>query len=382
MIRRSAVLFSLAVMTACSGGSEATVPQKRGPMAFPVETMKVERRSVEYVVPAVGTVEAFERVRATARVPGVVEKVNFVEGNRVKAGALLATIEPDRYRVAVDAAHSALDRTQAAKRDADQALERRESLARSNPDLVRQEELDTFRARAIAAEADWRQAKANYDLAKINLRDAYVRAPVDGVIQTREVQTGQYVQPGAAIATLVREDPLLVRFRVPEDESTRIGKDSRILFRAGGREHEAVVQLVAAGADPQSRMVEVVGLIKRNPGDGLRPGMFAEVRVVVTTKQDAVVIPQVAVRPSEQGLIAYVVEGDIAKRRIVKPGMRTADGRLEVLEGLQVGEELVVRGGDALREGATVRVANPAAGEGARLAVQRPATAATEAGSR
>jgi multidrug efflux system membrane fusion protein len=380
MKRISAIVLTF-VLAACSGGSDAKPQEKSAPMAFPVETMTVARRSVDYLVQAVGTVEAFERVRATARVAGVVEKVHFVEGDLVKEGALLAVIEPERYKVSVDSAKSSMDRTAAAKRDAEQALQRREELAKSNPDLVREEELEAFRARAQAADADLRQAKAAYDMAKINLRDAYVRAPVEGVVQTREVQTGQYVQPGTPVASLVREEPLLVRFAVPEDEAARLDKSSKVLFRAGGREYEAVVQHIAAGADPQSRMVEVVGLIKRAKSDGLRPGTFAEVRVVVRTDQDAVVIPQIAVRPSERGLIAFVVSNGLAEERIVKAGMRTADGRLEILEGLKAGEELVIRGADALRNGAPVRVAAGSAGEGAKLEVQRPATTATAAGA-
>ncbi len=83
------------------------------------------------------------------------------------------------------------------------------------------EELESFQTQARTAEAEVSAAKAALEQAQLNLRDAYVRAPIDGVLQTRTVQTGQYVQPGTVLATLLRRDPLLLRFRVPEADAAR-----------------------------------------------------------------------------------------------------------------------------------------------------------------
>jgi membrane fusion protein, multidrug efflux system len=93
----------------------------------------------------------------------------------------------------------------------------------------------------------------------------------------------------------------------------------------------------------------------------LRPGAFAEVTVPVSNRSDAAVVPQQAIRASERGLLAFVVDGDVAHERQVKLGMKTSDGKVEVLGGLKPGELLVVRGAEALREGAKVQVAGKAA---------------------
>ena len=166
-----------------------------------------------------GSVEAFENVQMTARVAGVVEKVLFSEGAQVRAGQVLVEIEPQRYNLAVEAAQAAFEKATAARADAEAALKRRETVVRQNPGLITAEELETWRTKVRVAIADGAQAAAALDQAKLNLHDAYVRTPVGGVIQTRTVQTGQYVQPGTILASLLRRDPLLLRFQVPEQDA-------------------------------------------------------------------------------------------------------------------------------------------------------------------
>jgi multidrug efflux system membrane fusion protein len=335
-------------------------------MLFPVEVAPVEVRDVEYVVNAVGSVEAFERVQITARVAGVVERVGFTEGQVVKKGEVLAEIEPTRYSLMVNAAQAAQEKAQAAASEAQAGAQRRAAVNEQRPGLLPAEELESFQTRARSAVAEVSAAKAALDQAELNLRDAYVRAPMDGVLQTRTVQTGQYVQPGYVLATLLRRDPLLLRFRVAEADvgSLKPGMLARFTVRSDSRKYSAKITHVAAAAEDQSRMVPVTAEVSKEDSEALRPGAFASVVVPVETSKGSPVVPQTAVRPSERGFLAYVVEGDKARERVLELGMRTEDGRVEVREGLKQGERLVVRGAEALKEGAVVRVS-----EGARPAV-------------
>jgi multidrug efflux system membrane fusion protein len=339
-------------------------------MLFPVEVAPVEVRDVEYVVNAVGSVEAFERVQITARVAGVVERVGFTEGQVVKKGEVLAEIEPTRYSLMVNAAQAAQEKAQAAASEAQAGAQRRAAVNEQRPGLLPAEELESFQTRARSAVAEVSAAKAALDQAELNLRDAYVRAPMDGVLQTRTVQTGQYVQPGYVLATLLRRDPLLLRFRVAEADvgSLKPGMLARFTVRSDSRKYSAKITHVAAAAEDQSRMVPVTAEVAKEDAkeavEALRPGAFASVAVPVATSKGSPVVPQTAVRPSERGFLAYVVEGDKARERVLELGMRTEDGRVEVREGLKQGERLVVRGAEALKEGAVVRVS-----EGARPAV-------------
>jgi membrane fusion protein, multidrug efflux system len=368
------VALSAAVLAAgCSkkgdpGGKDGgTGGRGRGPIEFPVEVVPVEARSVEYSVSAVGSVEAFERVEITSRVPGAIDRIHFAEGSLVGPGTLLAEIEPERYRLAVRSAQATLEKAQAAEAEARTGLERRVSVNAKNPALVKEEDLDAWRTRVSTAKAEVGEKRSALDLAQLNLREAFVRAPAAGVIQTRSVRTGQYVQAGVTLATLVRREPLLLRFQVPEQDASRLtpGIPARFNVRESKREYTASLTHVAASADSTSRMVAVTAQVDDPRRGELRPGSFAQVTVPIGASTKAAVIPQTAVRPSERGFLAYVVEGDVARERELSLGLRTADGRVEVRSGVKPGEQLVVRGGEALRDGVKVRVTRPGEGAGA-----------------
>jgi membrane fusion protein, multidrug efflux system len=359
-----ALLFSAALgfVAACGSGEDAAEVASRaggrGALAFPVEVETVASGSVEYAVQAVGSVEAFEQVAVTARVAGVVERVRFQEGDTLGSDRVLAEIEPERFRLALASARAELAKANAARDEAAAGLERRIAVNLRNPDLVRAEEVDAWRTRLASAQAEVARSQAAVDLAELNLRDAFVRSPVGGIVQTREVETGRYVQPGSVIATLVRREPLLLRFRVPELEAAPLtqGMAARFALR-GGRDttYSAVISLVSASANPRDRMVDVTARIEDPARGDLRPGAFAEVTVPVGTAAVAPVIPQTAIRPSERGFLAFVVEDGLARERVLQLGLRTADGRVEVRSGLAPGERLVVRGGEALADGVRVR---------------------------
>jgi multidrug efflux system membrane fusion protein len=291
-------------------------------------------------------------------VPGAIDRIHFAEGNLVGPGTLLVEIEPERYRLAVRSAAATLEKAQAAEAEAKTGLDRRVAVNAKNPALVKEEDLDTWRTRVSTAKAEVAQARSAVDLAQLNLREAFVRAPAAGVIQTRNVQTGQYVQPGATLATLVRREPLLLRFQAPEQDAARLspGMKARFNVRESQRQYASTLTHVAASADSTSRMVAITARVDDPSRGELRPGSFAQVTVPVASPAASPVIPQTAVRPSERGFLAYVVERGVARERELTLGLTTADGRVEVRSGVKPGEQLVIRGGEALREGAKVRV--------------------------
>lgn len=359
---------------ACRGQPAGASPSgRRGPPAFPVEVSPVASRAVDYSVGAVGSVEAYETVQVTARVAGAVDEVRFREGQQVDAGTVLVEIDPSRYRLAVASAAAALERADIARRESQGALARREAVQGASPGLIPGEELESFRATVQLKEAEWRAAQVAHEQARLNLRDAYVRAPVSGVLQTRSVQTGQFVQPGTVLATLLQRDPLLVRFRVPEAEAGRLRVGGEVTFEPDGeRPSRGRITHVAASANESSRMVEVTAEVDPADRERLRPGAFTQVTAPVGSSPSATVVPQTAVRPSERGFLAYVVTDGKAEERVVRLGLRTRDGLVEVTSGLNVGEDLVVRGAEALRPGVQVRVEGGASPRAAGLPGGRP----------
>ncbi len=379
--RAAAVALAAALALAgCSKGAagDGGKPQRRA-IEFPVEVIPVTAQDVTYVVTAVGSVEAFERVEVTARVAGAIERVLFREGQNVRAGEVLVEIEPERYRIAVDAARANLDRAVAELAEAEASLARRRAANEKNPGLIRGEEIATWETRAQTAAANVSQARAALRQAELNLRDAFVRAPVLGAVQTRTVQTGQYVNVGAVLATMVRRDPLLLRFQVPEQEAAPIRRGQRVTFVVSENEQPfgGAITHVAESADRISRMVEVTANVDDPRREALTPGAFARVSVPIGATTSAPVIPQTAIRPSEKGFLAFVVENGVARERTLTLGMRTPTGAVEVRTGLRRGDRLVIRGAEALRDGAAVKVT-----EGSwNPATIRPA-AATEGAAR
>jgi multidrug efflux system membrane fusion protein len=347
-----------------TAGSPAA--KARGRVLFPVEVAQVQAQNMVYSVTAVGSVEAFEKVQVTARVSGAVDRVLFTEGEYTQAGQTLVEIETERYRLAVESAQASYEKAQAGQADAEAGLKRRETVTTQNPGLIPGEEVETWRTKVLTARSEVAQTRSALNQANLNLRDAFVKAPIAGIIQTRTVQTGQFVQTGTVLATLVRRDPLLLRFRVPERDAVRIkpGQEARFRVREDSREFTAKVVHVAESADDASRLVDITADIYDTADKALRPGSFAEITVPVATAASAPVVPVSAVRPSERGFIAYVVEGDKAVERILTLGMRSPDGRVEVLSGLKGGESLVVRGAEALMTGVTVRIVTPGAAPG------------------
>jgi multidrug efflux system membrane fusion protein len=368
--RKLVVILAAAALVVSAGackkeaaGGPAAGAGGRGRVQFPVDVEQVAVRSLVYSVTAVGSVEAFEKVQVTARVSGAVDRVRFSEGEYAAAGQVLVEIETERYRLAVESAQASFEKAEASKADAEAGLKRRETVTTQNPGLIPGEEVETWRTKVLTAASEVAEKRSALNQAKLNLSDAFVKAPISGIIQTRTVQTGQFVQTGTVLATLVRRDPLLLRFRVPERDASRIkpGQQARFRVREDEREFTAKVVHVAESADGTSRLVDITANIDDPSDRTLRPGSFAEITVPVASASEAPVIPVAAVRPSERGFLAYVIEGDKAVERVLTLGMRSADGKVEVLSGLSGGESIVVRGSEALSNGVSVRIGSPAA---------------------
>ena len=329
-----------------------------GGLVFAVDTLEVQSKKVDYGVTAPGTIEAFERVQVTARVAGVVDRVAFSEGQEVKKGDVLVVIDSERYRLSVNSARAALEKTQAAQKDTEAMLARREGASEGHPGLIPGEELATYRTKTLTAKADTAVANEAVKVAELNLRDSAVRAPIEGVIQTRTVETGQYVQPGYVMATLLRAEPMLLRFQVEPQEAARIkpGMKATFTMRETQRTFNANITLVAGAADATTRMVGVTGqVIDEGHRYWLRPGAFCDVTLDVGATRDAPIVPRTATRPTDHGYVVYVVENGAASERSVKLGMSSKDGWIEVREGVKAGDQIVVRGAEALTTGARVR---------------------------
>ena len=382
-----AILVVGLVLLGAGGCSKATSDSglKKGKginkLEYPVQVAPLDLRQVSYTVTAPGSIEAFQQVQITARVAGAVDKVAFVEGQSVKQGDLLVAIEPDRFQVAVGLANAALERAKATELAAEAEVARRKDAIAQHPGLVAGEEVAQFETQVATGKADVNSAQQAVRVAQLNLRDSYVRAPFAGVIQSRTVVGGQFLQPGAILATLIERDPLILRFGVTEQDAPRIkqGMVANMVLRESARTYVAKIILVADSADVATRLVPVTAQVDDTEHKyWLRPGAFCEVNVPIGDAKQAIVVPSIAVSPTASGNIVYT--GDDKNIAHVKPvalGMYTPDGGVEITKGLSVGELLVVQGFESLTEGAPVKISARTTLQAAQTAAAASATLPT-----
>ncbi len=353
-------LAPIAAMVVGCGDKKDPAPRAgRQALVFSVDVILVEAKKVDYLVQAPGTIDAFERVQVTARVAGVVDRVLFAEGQQVKRGAALVNIDSERYALAVAQSRASLAKTNATQADAEAMVARREGATADHPGLIPGEELATNKTKVLTAKADVEVAAQALKTAQVNLRDSSVIAPIDGVIQTRTIETGQYVQAGYVMATLLRSDPMLLHFQVEPDDAPRLkpGMVANFAMRETQRTFNAKLTLVSASADTTTHMISITGEVTADEHKyWLRPGSFCDVTINLGSTRDAPLIPRSAARATDHGYVAYVIEGEVAKEHPLVLGMSTKEGWVEVRSGLKAGDQLVVRGAEPLSTGAKVRV--------------------------
>ena len=353
-LRHSLSLLAIALLLVGCGKPAAEPKVKRGDFVLPVETAVVATQPLALAIHGSGAIEAHETVVVSARVAGVLDRLLVAEGDVVVPGAIIAEIDADRYRLALSQVESQMARARAAYEDAQRGVERREQLAKDGRVAI--EVLDQSRIKLRQSQADLDEAKVAVEKARLDLRDATVTAPIGGTIQTRDARTGSYLQIGAPLVTLVQREPLQVRFFVSLADAGRLvtGLPVSVIARGNPDPIHGTIVLVGAVADPGTRQVAVLARLT-DPGRLVWPGAYAEVAVVLPQRQ-AIVVPGLALRTTDRGVLAFVVVGGKAVERVVTLGLHAPGGAVEIIDGLTIGERVVVRAADGLSNGKAVRV--------------------------
>lgn len=345
---------------------------------------------------ALGTVTPQAAVRVRPQVSGVLEKVLFTEGQMVRAGQLLATIDPRQFEMALQQSSGQSLRDQAQLESARVTLQRFKTLLEQ--DSIARQDVDTQAALVKQLEGTVIINKANEGTARLNLGYTRVVAPVSGRVGLRAVDVGNVVSPGDAngIVLITQLSPIDVVFAIPQDQA---GELQRSLGAASGKPGAAAAlkvtaldrtRSVALGtgvfASLDNQVDTQTGTVRAkarfaNSNLVLFPSQFVNVQLLLDTLDNAVVVPVTAVRKGSTGDYVYVV--NTAERTVslrpVKRGQATPD-KVVVSAGLQAGERVITEGGDRLKDGASVvlpsdqpRGAGPGGGNRQR---QRAASAA------
>ena len=333
---------ALVVLTgiACKGNARSAVPTKKVPE---VRVVVAARSTISQTLELTGSVEPFRIAQLASPAEGPVINLLVREGDRLNAGAELLAIGRTE---GVSATTTSL-RADAEKEQ--QNLERVRQLVQSG--ALPGEQLDI-------AKASYERAQAQLVKAEESAHDYSITAPWDGIVSRLKVRDGDFVAPRTPLVEMYDPRSLLIRAAVPEECAVAIRAGmalSVVLDAYPDTEFQARVDRVYPSLDPRTRTrtleAKISGPVK------LLPGMFARLKLAIETAEDAVVVPVEAVVKNPAGRpVAFVLDGGKATQRPVETGIEAAN-RIQIVTGLQPGDNVIVAGNERLKDGDAVRVA-------------------------
>jgi membrane fusion protein, multidrug efflux system len=341
-----------------------------GASGVPVSVTQVVRQDVPIWIKALGTAQASYSVQVRTQVDGKLLSIPVTEGQTVKAGELLAAIDPRLYQAALDGALGKKQQDEAQLANAQADLARYESLARR--DFASRQQVDTQKAQVKQITALIAIDNALVETAQVNLNNCAITAPFDGRVGLRMVDPGSFVRAAEAtpILPLAQLQPIAVTFTVPQDNLPAIqramakGKPTVIAFASDDRtELERGALLTIDNAiDPTTGTIKMKALFP-NSGSALWPGQFVNTRLLAGTDTNVLTIPSAAVQHGQDRLYVYVVKDDqTADIRTVE--VARDDGKVAVIaKGLEAGQVVVTDGHSRLRSGIRVSTIGGAPGQ-------------------
>jgi multidrug efflux system membrane fusion protein len=331
--------------------------------AIPVLIATATKKTMPLQIRAVGNVEAYSTVSVKSQITGVVTQAHFKEGQDVKKGQILFTIDPRPYEAALKQAEANLARDTAQLQNSREQARRYAELVKK--EYVSKEQYDQIRANADAAEAVVQADQAAVENAKVQLSYCYIFSPIDGQVGTLLVNEGNLVRVNDATPLVVINQvaPIFVTFSVPEQNLP----DIRRHMTAGSLKVEARFQSDEGRAEQgdlafiDNAVDRTTGTIKlkaefKNTDKRLWPGQFINVALTLTTESDAVVVPAEAIQVGPEGQHVFVVKPDSSVE--VRPVVvaRTDEGEAVIAQGLKPDEQIVREGQFLLSAGSRVEI--------------------------
>jgi multidrug efflux system membrane fusion protein len=330
---------------------------------IPVGIASAAKGEVPVVIRALGTVAPLHTVNVKTQITGQLLKVDFKEGQMVKQGDLLALVDPRPYDVALQQAIGQQQRDEALLKNAQTDLERYRKLVAQ--ESIARQQLDTQQSLVRQYEAALVIDQAMVDAAKLNVAYTKIVAPITGRIGLRTVDPGNFVSMSDAtsICIIIQIQPISVLFTIPEDtlpsvrERLKAGAklEVRVLDRAQKNE------LAIGKLDTHDNLIDMTtGTVKLravfdNKDDTLFPNQFVNVRLLVDTVKDATIVPVAAIQRGQPGTFVYLVKADdTVEIRVVELGATDGE-KVQIVKGLQPGDQVVIDGTDRLRDGAKIR---------------------------
>lgn len=360
-----------------AGSAEPAPAAQKGKDGQPPTVVNViapVRRDVPVVLSASGTVVPVASVELHPQTTSTIRKVHIREGQFVKAGELMFSLDDRSEAANVDKAQAQLARERAALADLERQYQR--NLELYNQKFIARSALDTSRSQVEAARAALGAGAATVTAEKVAASYGSIRAPMAGRVGAIDVHPGSLVQPATLLTTVTQLDPINVAFAMPESSlsdllaAQREGRvDVTASVGAGGKPVAGKLSFIDNTVNPQAGTIRVKAQFD-NREALLWPGQYATAQVTLRTLRDAVVIPQAAIITNTRGTSVYVVENGVAASRPVQR-VHVA-GTDAVVTGLAGNEQVITEGKQNLRPGGKVRLAQAPRPEGKMAAKGAP----------
>jgi len=337
------VVLLVLVVAICSCGGDQDAVEKERP-AVAVKVAVVGLSDEEIVKTYTGTLEGEKQAVIHAKIAEAVERVHVREGERIKAGQVLISLDKS-------GPSSRYQETLSLYRNAEKNYKKMEYL---------------FGEGAVS-ESQFDAAKTQYEVNKAGFEAAAqlveVQSPIDGVVTSLKVSKGDFLGPGQELATVATVDRLRVKLGVNAADIGSVAPGTVVTVSSGGATQtvEGIIQSVARSADPVTRTFQVEIVLDNSEG-ALRPGVFVRINVPLEQLTAVIVVPRQAVIARRWGEAAFVVSNGIAHEREVKIGA-DLDGRIVVVSGLSSGDTVVTLGQDYLQDGVEVIITDIFEGE-------------------
>jgi len=337
-----------------------------------VAVATVVTSDVPQYLTAVGTVTSRNTATVRARVSGQLAKVLFKEGQLVKAGDVLAVIDPRPYQVALDQQLAQLQRDQAQLDNAKHDLERYQGLVADK--VISQQQVDTQAALVRQYQGVVAIDQAQVASAKLNLSYTNITAPVSGKLGLRQIDAGNLVSSNDAggIVVITQLNPIDVIFAIPGDRIAPIVKQLNLGSRlpADALDRDGKTKIASGTLLTADNQIDATtGTVKlkaefNNADAALFPNQFVNVRLQLSLNKGATVVPSAAIQTGGTGTYVYVVKSGntVSMRPVVISATNTGNNTI-VSKGLNAGEQVVIDGLDKLREGRSVRISSNAAAQ-------------------
>ncbi len=305
------------------------------------DVAKVARGTIESGIPIAGDLRPIETLSLKARLEGNVEQVYVREGDRVRTGAVLARLDAVDFESALRSAEADVVSARTASTTAQWNYDQSVDLFKAG--AIAERDLRTTEQAAVAAKAQLAAAESRLRAAQSQMRDTRIVAPVNGTIQFRRVQGGEHILRGAELFTMVRNEVLELTASLPARQADDVQPGQSARFTADGRTFTGRVARVSPTIDPASRSVTAYLQIP-NPNGALKGNTFSSGQIIAKTLHNVMVVPQPAIRIGQDGkpFVYRIVGGELEQVSVSVGVTDEAHGLVEVKEGLQLGDQVVV----------------------------------------